>query len=138
MFITRRVDFSASHVCRNPNLTAEQNEALYGPEATPRGHGHNFVVEVTLEGQPDPVTGMLYDLKKLKTLLHQEVVGPFDHRFLNVEVPPFDKIIPTPENLAVEIWTRLAPKFINSTVKLHGVRVYETEDLWVDYCGAAQ
>ena len=136
MFITRRIDFSASHVCRNPGLSEEANQALYGPEANPRGHGHNFVLEVTLAGEPDPVTGMLYDLKALKETLNKEIVEPFDHRFLNIEVPPFDRVVPTTENIAVEIWRRLAPRFADLPAKLYRVRLGETEDLWVDYFGA--
>ena len=136
MLITRRVEFSASHVCRNPDLTTEENAAVYGDESNPRGHGHNFAIEVTLEGEPDPATGMVYDLKKLKEILQREIVEPFDHRFLDFEAPPFDRVIPTPENLAIEIWNRVAPSFAQTPVKLHAVRVYETEDLYVDYFGA--
>jgi 6-pyruvoyltetrahydropterin/6-carboxytetrahydropterin synthase len=136
MFITRRIDFSASHVCRNAGLSEEENQALYGPEANPRGHGHNFVLEVTLAGEPDPVTGMLYDLKALKETLNREIVESFDHRFLNIEVPPFDRVVPTTENIAVEIWRRLAPLFADLPAKLYRVRLVETEDLWVDYFGA--
>jgi 6-pyruvoyltetrahydropterin/6-carboxytetrahydropterin synthase len=132
MLITRKIEFSASHLCRNPALTDGENEALYGAEANPRGHGHNFAVYVTLEGDPDPVTGMVYDLKKLKQLLQAEVVDPFDHRFLNVETPPFDRIIPTIENLALEIWRRVAPHFTGKAVRLHSVRVAESEDLYVE------
>ena len=135
MLITRRTEFSASHVCLNPELTSERNQALYGGEANPRGHGHNFVVEVTLEGAAAPVTGMVYDIKELKSILQREVVEPFDHRFLNVEAAPFDRLIPTPENIAVEIWKRLAPHFAGERVKLHAVRLFETEDLYVDYRG---
>ena len=135
MLITRRVEFSASHVCRNPQFSEERNRALYGAAANPRGHGHNYVVEVTLDGAPDPLTGMVYDLKRLKEVLTREVVEPFDHRFLNHEVPPFDRVVPTTENLAVEIWRRLAPHFQDEKVSLYGVRVYETEDLYVDYRG---
>jgi 6-pyruvoyltetrahydropterin/6-carboxytetrahydropterin synthase len=78
---------------------------------------------------------MVFDLKRLKEILHQEVVRPFDHRFLNYEAPPFDKVIPTPENLAVEIWSRIEPHLKQSGARLHGVRVFETEDLYVDYHG---
>ena len=77
---------------------------MYGPAANPSGHGHNYVLEVTLEGDPDPVTGMVFDLKKLKEVIQQTVIDPMDHRFLNYEVPPFDKIVPTTENVAAEIW----------------------------------
>ncbi len=137
MFITRSAEFSASHVCRIPRLTAEENQAIYGAESNPRGHGHNFVLQVTLEGQPDPVTGMVYDLRKLKRVLEREIIQPFDHRFLNLEVPPFDRVVPTPENLAIEIWKRLEPCFREPGIRLRSVRLYETEDLYVDFDGAA-
>jgi len=135
MRITRRVEFAASHVCRLAHLSDEENERLYGEDARPHGHGHNFVVEVTLEGQPDPVTGMVFDLKALKRLLDQEVVEPFDHRHLNLEVPPFDRLVPTPENIAIVIWQRLEPYFRNGQPKLTAVRVYETDDCYVEYRG---
>lgn len=136
MLITRRVEFAASHACWNPEFGPERNLALYG-ETGPYGHGHNFVVEVTLQGDADPITGMVFDLKRLKEILNEEVVGPMDHRFLNREVPPFDSVTPTPENIAAEIWRRVRPR-IGNGVRLHGVRVYETEDFYVDYFGDAQ
>lgn len=135
MLITRRIEFSASHVCRRPDLSEEENRALYGPAANPHGHGHNFVVEVTLEGEPDPDNGMVYDLRRLKEILRSEIVDPFDHRFLNLEVPPFDRVVPTTENLAVEIWRRVVRHFAAGSSRLRAVRLYETEDLWVDYFG---
>jgi 6-pyruvoyltetrahydropterin/6-carboxytetrahydropterin synthase len=137
MLITRRVEFSASHRCANPALSDEENRALYGEAANPRGHGHNYVVEVTLNGVPDASTGMVYDLKSLKQVLNREVVEPMDHRFLNYEVPPFDHVVPTAENLAAEIWRRLGPHFATGAARLHQVRVYENEDLYVDYLGDA-
>jgi 6-pyruvoyltetrahydropterin/6-carboxytetrahydropterin synthase len=135
MLITRRAEFSASHVCSNPGLSEAENQRLYGAAANPNGHGHNFTVEVTLEGDPDPATGMLFDLKRLKEIMHAEVVEPMDHRFLNKEVPPFDRLIPTPENIAVEIWRRLEPHFRSGRARLHNVRLHETDDLYVDYSG---
>lgn len=137
MLITRKVEFSASHVCRGPGLSDSENEALYGPEANPRGHGHNYTVEVTLEGDPDPVTGMVMDLKELKEILQRHVLDCYDHRFLNHEVPPFGEVVPTSENIAVDIWQRLEARLSNHGCKLHRVRVYETPDLWVDYSGDA-
>ena len=137
MFITRKIEFSASHVCRDPSLSDEENRKLYGPAANPKGHGHNYVVEVSLEGVPDPVTGMVLDLKELKEILNREILEPFDHRFLNYEVPPFDRIVPTTENIAQDIWRRLEPRLNGGTHRLHAVRVYETPDLYVDYFGEA-
>lgn len=135
MFITRRIGFSASHTCYNPALSEAENLALYGEEARRHGHGHNYVLEVTLAGQPDPVTGMIIDLKDVKRLLEEEVMEAMDHRHLNHEVPPFGHVVPTPENLAVEIWRRLETRFTGAPARLSNVRLYETEDLYVDYSG---
>ncbi len=137
MLLTRKAEFSASHVCSNPAWSREENERIYGPAANPHGHGHNYVVEVTVEGQPDAVTGMVFDLKELKAILNEEVVEPMDHRFLNHEVPPFDRVVPTTENIAIEIWRRLAARLEAAPAKLRNVRLYETQDLYVDYGGEA-
>lgn len=137
MQITRRVDFSASHMCSLPSLSEEENRALYGPAANPKGHGHNYVLEVTLQGDPDPENGMVFDIKRLKEILNEAVVAPMDHRFLNYEVRPFDRVVPTVENVAVEIWNRLQPYFEDAAARLHNIRLYETEDLYVDYAGEA-
>jgi 6-pyruvoyltetrahydropterin/6-carboxytetrahydropterin synthase len=131
MLITRRIEFSSSHFCRNPGWSAAENERVYGTAANPHGHGHNYVAEVTLSGHPDPVTGMVMDLKILKDILNREIVEPFDHRHLNFEVPPFDHVVPTPENIAVEMWRRLQPVIPG----LHTIRLYETADLFVEYAG---
>jgi 6-pyruvoyltetrahydropterin/6-carboxytetrahydropterin synthase len=120
-------------VCRSAAVSEEENLRLYGDAV--RAHGHNYLLEVTVEGEPDPVTGMVIDLKELKEVIAREVIGPFDHRFLNYEVPPFDRVIPTPENIAVEIWRRLEPKVSGTRAKLRNIRLYETSDLYVDYSG---
>jgi 6-pyruvoyltetrahydropterin/6-carboxytetrahydropterin synthase len=135
MLITRKAEFSASHVCANPAWSAEENRRVYGPDANPNGHGHNYVVEVTVEGDPDPVTGMVFDLRELKQILNQEIIEPMDHRFLNREVPPFDRIVPTTENIALEIRNRLEPRIRRDSVQLRNVRLYETGDLFVDVGG---
>jgi len=135
MLITRRAEFSASHVCSQSALTAGQNRELYGAAANPNGHGHNYVLEVTLEGDPDPLTGMIFDLNTLKDVIQKNVVEPMDHRFLNYEVPPFDKIVPTAENVAAELWKRLEPRLTGERARLKNIRLYETEDLYVDYSG---
>lgn len=135
MVITRKVEFSASHICRNPEISDSQNRDLFGMESNPNGHGHNYVVEVSVAGEPDEVTGIIMDLKDLKEILNREVVGPYDHRFLNYETPPFDRVIPTVENIARDIWMRVAPSVGAANRKLHAVRVYETSDLFVDYFG---
>jgi len=140
MFLTRKAEFSASHICARPEWSEERNRAVYGANANPHGHGHNYVLEVTLEGEPDPVTGMVFDLRELKEILNQEVIDPMDHRFLNREVPPFDQVVPTTENLAIEIWRRVDERLRalpreQTAAKLANVRLYETADLFVDYGG---
>jgi 6-pyruvoyltetrahydropterin/6-carboxytetrahydropterin synthase len=135
MLITRRAEFSASHRCYNDNLSVDENRALYGERPDSHGHGHNYVIEVTLEGEVDPKTGMVFDLKRLKEVIQREVIEPMDHRFLNFEVKPFDTVIPTTENIAKEIWDRLRAQLQLPNARLHAVRLYETDDLYVDYSG---
>ena len=137
LLITRRCEFSASHYCANPALGSEENEALFGKASRPSGHGHNYVLEVTVAGDVDPVHGMVMDLKQLKQMINDEVVEVYDHRFLNHEVPPFDRTIPTPENIARDIWRRLDAPVRERNCRLHGVRLYETPDLYVEYFGEA-
>lgn len=109
-----------------------ENQRLFGEEANPNGHGHNYVLEVTVEGDPDPVTGMVVDLKQLKDILEEHVVGPMDHRFLNYEVSPFQAVVPTTANIAREIWRRLEPQITTKSIRLARVRLFETTDLYVD------
>src|SRR5580692_7055825 len=110
MLLTRKAEFSASHVCANPALNEAENRRIYGSAANPNGHGHNYVVEVTVEGETDPVTGMVFDLRELKEIMNREVIELMDHRLLNREVAPFTTVVPTTENLAIEIWRRLRPQ----------------------------
>lgn len=130
--VTRKAEFSASHVCRINSLTDAQNREIFGDAANPNGHGHNYVVEVTVAGEPDPVTGMVMDLSDLKKIIAREVIEPMDHRFLNYEVPPFDAVVPTAENVAREIWRRLESPLETPNTKLAKVRLFETPDLYVD------
>jgi 6-pyruvoyltetrahydropterin/6-carboxytetrahydropterin synthase len=132
MFITRRAEFSASHVCRVDGWSPAENFAIYGEESHAAGHGHNYVLEVTLEGDPDPVTGMVMDLKILKDILEREILQPMDHRFLNFEVPPFDKVVPTAGNVAHEIWRRLDCQLQGPNFSLAKIRLFEGPDFYVD------
>ena len=106
---------------------------MFGKCNNPNGHGHNYVLEVTVKGEVDPRSGFVVDLKQLKEVMNHEVLDAMDHRFLNKEVPEFASRIPTTENLAMVIWNRLAPKLTKA--KLHRVRVYENHDLFVDFYG---
>lgn len=136
MIISKKVEFSASHICRAPQLSEEENRRIYGAAANPRSHGHNYVVEVAIEGEPDPVTGMILDLKRLKDLLEERVLSVYDHRLLNREVAAFENKVPTVENIAIDIWSRIE-KDVDATgrARLYSVRVQETDDLAVEYRG---
>jgi len=133
VYLTRKAEFSASHYYHNPALSPEENQRLFGKCNNPKGHGHNYTLEVTVRGKVDPRSGFVVDLKQLKDIMHREVLDALDHRFLNKEIPEFSKLIPTTENLAITIWQRLAPKL--NAAELHRVRVYETPDLFVDVYG---
>lgn len=133
IYVTRRTEFCAAHFYHNSDLSPEENRRIFGKCNNPNGHGHNYTLEVTVAGDIDPVSGMAADLMDLKKLLAREVIDLMDHKFLNKEVPAFSTKIPTTENIAVEIWKRLAPKMTFG--KLHRVRLYETTDLFVDYYG---
>lgn len=133
VLITRRAEFSASHRLANPDWSDEKNTEVFGIES--QTHGHNYALEVTVAGEIDPLHGMIMDLKDLKDLIEREVVEPWDHRHLNHEAPPFDRVVPTVENMAKEIWDRLAPRIDGDSRRLYSIRLYETADLYVDYAG---
>jgi 6-pyruvoyltetrahydropterin/6-carboxytetrahydropterin synthase len=133
VYLTRKAEFAASHYYHNPELSPEENRRIFGKCNNPNGHGHNYVVEVTVKGDVDPRSGFVVDLKELKDILNREVLDAMDHRFLNKEVPEFLDQIPTTENIAIAIWRRLLPEMRKA--RLHQVRVYENADLFVDYYG---
>ncbi|HEY6305776.1 MAG TPA: 6-carboxytetrahydropterin synthase, partial [Candidatus Angelobacter sp.] len=135
VYLTRKAEFSASHYYHNPKFTAEENNRIFGKCNNPNGHGHNYTLEVTVKGQVDQRSGFVVDLKQLKEIMNREVIEVLDHRFLNREVAEFKDSIPTTENLAISIWNRLQSKL--NVARLHRVRLYETQDLFVDYYGEA-
>jgi len=105
--LTRRYHFSASHRLHTSKLSEAENRRIYGKCSNPYGHGHNYVVEVTLGGPVDPETGMIANLAELDPFVQREVIEPFDHKFLNEEVPEFRTEVATTENLCREIFRRL-------------------------------
>jgi 6-pyruvoyltetrahydropterin/6-carboxytetrahydropterin synthase len=133
IYLTRKAEFAASHYYHSPELTEEENRLVFGKCNNPNGHGHNYVLEVTVKGDVDPRSGFVVDLKQLKEVMQREVLDAMDHRFLNKEVPEFLHSIPTTENIAIAIWKRLAGKLDHA--RLHRVRVYETPNLFVDFYG---
>ena len=128
----RRYRFAASHRLHSDRLSEEENSRLYGKCNNPHGHGHNYIVEVSLSGEIDPATGMIVNLADLDGFAEREVLEIFDHRSLNDEVAAFREQVPTTENLCMEIFRRLRafPK-----AKLQRVRVEETNNNSFEYAG---
>lgn len=138
VFLTRRATFSASHYYWNDAWSADKNVQVFGRCANRNGHGHNYTLEVTVAGEPDAVTGFVVDLKWLKDVIEREVLGAYDHRHLNLEVPEFAGRIPTSENIAIAIWKRLEPAVTAAGgAKLNRVRVYETPEIFAEFRGGA-
>jgi 6-pyruvoyltetrahydropterin/6-carboxytetrahydropterin synthase len=131
---TRRVHFSAAHRLFRADWTDERNSAVFGDCSNPNWHGHNYELEVTVEGPVDPETGFLMDLKRLKDLVEERVVADVDHKNLNTEVTWLEGINPSTENVAVAIWDRLAGR-LPLGVRLAKVLVRETPRNWVEYTG---
>ena len=131
--VTRRMTFSAGHRLHNEALSAEENRLLYGKCCNPNGHGHNFTVEVTVAGEIDPRTGMVFNLRDLKKVMTEVVEDGLDHKNLNLDVPAFKGVIPTAENIAVVLWGLLAARLPAGV--LHEVRLVETENNFVSYRG---
>jgi 6-pyruvoyltetrahydropterin/6-carboxytetrahydropterin synthase len=138
IFLTRRATFSASHYYWNESWPAEKNERVFGRCANRNGHGHNYTLEVTVAGEPDPVTGFVVDLKWLKGVMEREVLSAYDHKHLNLDVPEFKQAIPTTENIAIAVWKRLEPVVTAAEgARLSRIRVYETPEIFAEYRGEA-
>ena len=128
--VTRRYEFAASHRLHAAELSEEENRRLYGKCNNPYGHGHNYVVEVSARGPLEGATGQAVDTAALDELVRREVVLPFDHKNLNLEVAAFASVVPTSENLGVEICRRLKRNwkqvFPGEWPKLERIRIGET------------
>ncbi|HEY0966514.1 MAG TPA: 6-carboxytetrahydropterin synthase [Opitutaceae bacterium] len=131
--ITRQVHFNSAHRLHNPTKSQQWNEEKYGLCTNPHWHGHNYVLEVTVRGQPDPETGYIMDLGDLKHILNKAVVDKCDHRNLNDEVPFLRGVIPSTENLVIAFWNEIAPHI--TAGRLHCVRLYETPRNFAEYHG---
>jgi 6-pyruvoyltetrahydropterin/6-carboxytetrahydropterin synthase len=130
--ISQKFEFSASHRLHNPALSDDDNRKLFGKCNNPLGHGHNYVVQVTLAGHPDS-TGVIIPVPSFEQIVTATVIDPFDHRNLNEEIPQFKDLIPSVENISMVIYRLLKPKFQTTTAKLAGVTVWETPKTWCEY-----
>ena|SRR5437763_152170 len=126
--ISRRETFNAAHQLRDPGLSEDENQRLYGKCANL--HGHNYVLDVVVAGETDPKTGYVMDLKQLSDVISSRVVDDVDHRNLNTDVPWLEGLIPTAENLAVAFWERLRSELPAGL--LHSVRLWETDKNWAE------
>ncbi len=131
VFITRQVHFNSAHRLNNPAKSAAWNKKQYGP--CNEVHGHNYVLEVTVRGRPDPVTGYVVDLGDLKKVMQRAIADPCDHRDL-ARVSFLRGVIPSTENLVIAFWAQLAPR-IPAPAALHCVRLYETPRNFAEYFG---
>lgn len=133
VYVTRRVDFSASHRLYNPTFSHEKNDEIFDKCNNVMGHGHNYILEVTVKGQPDPETGYVIDLKKLRDILNREIIDKVDHKHLNFDVEFLKGIIPTAENIAVTFWNIIKDKL--PAGELHSLKLFESDNNFVEYFG---
>ncbi len=133
IFLTRREHFNAAHKLYNPRWTDEKNQEVYGKCANPNWHGHNYILYITVKGEINADTGYLYDAKKLSRIINEKVIDQVDHRNLNLDVEFMKGKICTTEALAIGIWEQLEPHI--KEVQLHSVKLFETENIFVEYFG---
>lgn len=131
--ITRILRFNAAHRVFNPEFSDEENARTFGKCNNPNWHGHNYTLEVTVEGTPDPRTGYVMDLGDLKAVANRELISKLDHKNLNLDVPFLAGTIPTTENLVLACWRVLAP--LVTPARLTRLRLWETENHYVEYDG---
>jgi len=135
--LVRTVRFSAAHRYNRPEWSEERNRAAFGACANPHGHGHDYRLEVTVAGSPDPETGFAVELPALDRILGEEVIRRFDHQHINHAEADFGEggLIPTTENLVIFLWDRLAPRVREAGAGLVRLRLCETGDLCAEYHG---
>jgi len=133
VYVTRKAHFSASHRLFNPTFSDEKNEQIFDKCNNLRGHGHNYVLEVTVKGHPDPLTGYVIDLKQLRDIIDATIIDNVDHKHLNYDVDFLQGIIPTAENIAIVFWSILEKSI--PTGVLHSIKLFETDNNFVEYFG---
>ncbi|MEH7381323.1 6-carboxytetrahydropterin synthase [Bacillus sp. JJ1533] len=129
--LTRKYHFSTAHRLHSNQLSHEENLEIFGKCNNPYGHGHNYYLEVTVSGKPDPITGMIANLSEIDEIVEQEIMKKFDHKHLNLDTEEFKELNPTSENVAVVVWDLLDPKLKN----LYKIGLYETEKNYFEYYG---
>ncbi len=133
VLLTQQFEFSAAHRLHCPQLSDEENRRTFGKCNNPNGHGHNYLLEVTVAGLPDPRHGAVLPLPQFEQIVKERVVDVLDHKHLNDDTEQFRAVNPSVENIARVIWGLLAPHV--APARLHCVRVYETPKTWAEYAG---
>ena len=134
IYITRKFHFSASHRVFNPKLSDEENYKTYGKCSYPSGHGHNYVMDVTVSGEVNS-TGFVMDLTELKHIVEKEIIEKVDHRNFNIDVDFMKDVIPSTENVAIKFWKQIEGKINTKDRKLYSIRLRETVNNSVEYRG---
>lgn len=135
VYLTRKEHFNAAHKLANPNWSDEKNLEVFGKCSNKNWHGHNYDLFITVKGKPNPDTGFIINLKELSVLIRNEVCLELDHKNLNTDVPFLKGILPSTENVAIAIWNILASRIKEMGATLHCVKLYETENNFVEYFG---
>ena len=135
IFITRKFHFSASHRVYNPGLSDEENYKIYGKCSNPSGHGHNYIMDVTVAGEIDRNTGFVMDLTELKRIVEKEIIEKVDHRNLNTDVDFMKDVLPSTENVAEKFWEQIELKINRTNRKLYSIKLQETINNSVEYRG---
>jgi 6-pyruvoyltetrahydropterin/6-carboxytetrahydropterin synthase len=133
VIVTRRVRFNAAHRVYNPSLSESENSAIFGKCNNPNWHGHNYTLDISVEGDVDSRTGYVMDLSRLKQVAEREVLSVVDHRNFNLDVPFMKDTIPTSENIIVKFWSLLEPAV--APARLVKLILWETENNYVEYSG---
>jgi 6-pyruvoyltetrahydropterin/6-carboxytetrahydropterin synthase len=135
IFITRREHFNAAHRLFRPEYSDDQNLRVFGKCSNPNWHGHNYTLFVTVSGEVDHSTGFLVNLKDLSAIIEQHVIEKLDHRNINLEVDFMASKLASTENLAIGIWNELSESITALGASLHCIKLYETENNFVEYFG---
>lgn len=135
IYITRRERFNAAHKLYREEWSAEENLRIFGKCSNPNWHGHNYELLVTVKGEINPITGFVIDLKELSRILKDFVIDPLDHRNINLDVAFMSGKMASTEVLAQTIWEQIEEPVASTGARLHQIRLYETENNFVDYFG---
>jgi len=135
IYVTRREHFNAAHKLWVPEWSDEKNNEIFGKCANPNWHGHNYTLFVTVKGEANPITGFLVDLKYLSSVIKEHILDVVDHKNLNLDVKFMEGKMSSTEVLAIEIWNILVSIINDDNVAMHCVKLYETENNYVEYFG---